>query len=725
MEPGRARRHFGNAGSSDGSWTTSIVRTSTEHAPHATRRNRSRSPSGARDAPAPEVEHARTGRVPAGWVAEPGGRAAAAASPSALPGPDPVLSGAAERVSTRALSRTDTGLRGDAGRGVCRRGRGQGRRRVPEHAALDSALYACRRRRDTCCRHDVMERKLGPLRSTGGAPDIPHRSLPAVLAARSSAPHSGGHGPELRRRDPAALTSDAPRPLPHLPAAAATGVKDESAGERAAPRTPPRAFADVDGVLTDGFSASLVVRPTGVSQVRSASAGGLGMVAAGAPGRARQARPPRRRDSPHRASARACRAAAGRRAPGRLRQAVFERSCASRACSAPESPTGDDLNDLCVLTEVGLSAAPKDAPFGGAGALRVVTRPAAAGCPARVPEAILKARGQWEPLLAEIGAVLPWRGPRPRPAVDGHRPPRRPAGRDRGRGGRERGLAATCAAARDRAAFRASPLIQGLHCPRRRDSSGARHQPWATSRCSRQAGRGGGVPSHSATCCAEAGQVERAIRCTSRSSARPDLARAGGPTCSSLGTDFPQGRVPGPRHAHVRSPGRGPEDIHALIGMQEAARGPAPVARGLRAADARLSRLPQDGRQRRAHEHLQTEMGREGDAAGDRERGAERAFRTALSLDRRRLPAHLGLAAIYFAETGHLKAPPPSRGRGPRRCPERASTRLRDRLARGYAAAGEPSRFVALCERMHRPGSARLARSGSTWPATCARGGSA
>src|SRR4029434_1152 len=92
--------------------------------------------------------------------------------------------------------------------------------------------------------------------------------------------------------------------------------------------------------------------------------------------------------------------------------------------------------------------------------------------------------------------------------------------------------------------------------------------------------------------------------------------------------------------------------------------------------------------------YLQAEMGREAAAAG-RDDAAEKAFKTALSLDRRVSPASCGLADLVEA-------------RDPRKAatiledavqvaPERAYLAF-DRLARAYAACGEPSRFVALCE---------------------------
>jgi 3-deoxy-D-manno-octulosonate 8-phosphate phosphatase (KDO 8-P phosphatase) len=69
---------------------------------------------------------------------------------------------------------------------------------------------------------------------------------------------------------------------------------------------------------------------------------------------------------------------------------------------------GDDLNDLGVITEVGLSAAPADAPFEvRAQAFMVTDARGGEGCFREFLEAILKARGQWESLLTAMGATLP------------------------------------------------------------------------------------------------------------------------------------------------------------------------------------------------------------------------------------------------------------------------------------------------------------------------------
>ena len=135
-------------------------------------------------------------------------------------------------------------------------------------------------------------------------------------------------------------------------------------------------------------------------------------------------------------------------------------------------------------------------------------------------------------------------------------------------------------------------------------------------------------------------------------------------------------------------------NIHALIGTQKLQED----QRQWREAYETQTRL---GRLRKTDDslvlgHLQTEMGREAARAGNSE-AAEKAFRTALSLDRRVFPAHLGLADLW-AEKEPLKTAAILEA-AVQAAPERAYLAF-DRLARCYAAAGEPSRFVALCERI-------------------------
>ena len=94
--------------------------------------------------------------------------------------------------------------------------------------------------------------------------------------------------------------------------------------------------------------------------------------------------------------------------------------------------------------------------------------------------------------------------------------------------------------------------------------------------------------------------------------------------------------------------------------------------------------------------YLQAEVGREAARSGQAQ-AAEKAFRLAITLDRRAVPAYLGLSDLHAATE-------------PRKAlvvledlvaalPERAYHAF-DRLAALYAACGESGRLAALCERL-------------------------
>jgi 3-deoxy-D-manno-octulosonate 8-phosphate phosphatase (KDO 8-P phosphatase) len=69
---------------------------------------------------------------------------------------------------------------------------------------------------------------------------------------------------------------------------------------------------------------------------------------------------------------------------------------------------GDDVNDLPVLTQVGLSAAPADAPLEVRLQAFMVTDAAGGrGCLREFIEAILRARGDWERVVAGLGGRRP------------------------------------------------------------------------------------------------------------------------------------------------------------------------------------------------------------------------------------------------------------------------------------------------------------------------------
>lgn len=194
----------------------------------------------------------------------------------------------------------------------------------------------------------------------------------------------------------------------------------------------------------------------------------------------------------------------------------------------------------------------------------------------------------------------------------------------------------------------------------------------------------------------EAGQVERAIQVHQGLVARADLTRAErAHALAALGADF---RKAGFLDRATRSfedvLAVDPKNIHALIGLQKLEED----QRRWRDAyeiQTRLSRL------RKTDDslvlgHLQAAMGEEASRAG-RSEDAEKAFRTALSLDRRVFPAHLGLADLA-ARTDAARAAGILEA-AIQAVPERAYLAF-DRLARLYTAAGEPARFTALCERL-------------------------
>ena len=194
----------------------------------------------------------------------------------------------------------------------------------------------------------------------------------------------------------------------------------------------------------------------------------------------------------------------------------------------------------------------------------------------------------------------------------------------------------------------------------------------------------------------EVGRTERAIEIHRALIARRDLTRAERAyALASHGTDYRKaGFLDRAAEAYKEALEVEPRNLHALAGQQklhedqrqwrEAFETQTRVARMRKSDDALVLGF------------LQTELGKEALAAGHRT-AAEDAFRTALSLDRRVFPAHLALADLWLE-------------RDPRRSaqlledaiaavPERAYLAFGS-LQSAYAACGEPSRFVALCERL-------------------------
>jgi 3-deoxy-D-manno-octulosonate 8-phosphate phosphatase (KDO 8-P phosphatase) len=159
-------------------------------------------------------------------------------------------------------------------------------------------------------------------------------------------------------------------------------------------------LADVDGVMTDG---RVLYLPDGREATAFNVRDGLGFVLA--------------RRAGLRAgllSGRSSEAVARRAAELEItvvRQGVRDKAAALRALlgelalAADEvAYVGDDLNDLPVFSQVGLSAAPADAPFEvRASAFMVLAARGGEGCVREFVEAILRARGDWEQVLAGLG----------------------------------------------------------------------------------------------------------------------------------------------------------------------------------------------------------------------------------------------------------------------------------------------------------------------------------
>jgi 3-deoxy-D-manno-octulosonate 8-phosphate phosphatase (KDO 8-P phosphatase) len=172
-------------------------------------------------------------------------------------------------------------------------------------------------------------------------------------------------------------------------------MKDEALAARC--RRLRLVLTDVDGVLTDG---TILLLPDGQEAKSFHIRDGLGIVLA------------------HQAGLRTG-LLSGRRSPvverraqelgmAVVRQGVSDKGAALREILAAEGLAshevaymGDDVNDLPVIGEVGLSAAPADAPLEvRAQAFMVTEARGGQGCLREFLEAILRARGDWERLVA-------------------------------------------------------------------------------------------------------------------------------------------------------------------------------------------------------------------------------------------------------------------------------------------------------------------------------------
>jgi lipopolysaccharide biosynthesis regulator YciM len=194
----------------------------------------------------------------------------------------------------------------------------------------------------------------------------------------------------------------------------------------------------------------------------------------------------------------------------------------------------------------------------------------------------------------------------------------------------------------------------------------------------------------------EAGHVERAIQQHQALLARGDLTRTERTyVLAALGTDFRKaGLLDRAAQAYGEALEADPNNLQALSGQQKLYEDQAlwPEAYELQ---ARICRLRGD-EDRAVLGHLKARIGMDAAHAG-RQQAAEAAFEAALSLDPRNFPAHVALAELSLERD-------PSRAAALLEsaiaaAPERAYLAF-PQLERAYTASGEPSRFVALCERL-------------------------
>jgi len=177
-------------------------------------------------------------------------------------------------------------------------------------------------------------------------------------------------------------------------------MKDEALAERC--RRLRLILTDVDGVMTDG---TVLLLPDGQEAKSFHIRDGLAIVLAHRVGLKTGL-------VSGRASASVDRRAAELKM-AIVRQGVQDKGAALREILARESLAphevayiGDDVNDLEVLGDVGLSAAPADAPLEvRAQVFMVMEARGGAGCLREFIEAILRARGDWERALGSIGVT--------------------------------------------------------------------------------------------------------------------------------------------------------------------------------------------------------------------------------------------------------------------------------------------------------------------------------
>lgn len=178
-------------------------------------------------------------------------------------------------------------------------------------------------------------------------------------------------------------------------------MKDAALGERC--RRVRLLLSDVDGILTDG---TVLLLPGGGEAKSFHIRDGLGIVLAQRAGLKVGLLSGRSSES---VAARAAELGIALVRQGvRDKGAELERILESEGLEPHElAYIGDDLNDLPVMARIALSAAPKDAPFEVRSQAYMITEARGGqGCLREFIEAILKARGDWERVLGELGIAL-------------------------------------------------------------------------------------------------------------------------------------------------------------------------------------------------------------------------------------------------------------------------------------------------------------------------------
>ena len=175
-------------------------------------------------------------------------------------------------------------------------------------------------------------------------------------------------------------------------------MKDEALAERC--RALKLILTDVDGVMTDG---TVLLLPDGGEAKAFHVRDGLALVMARGAGLRTGLLSGRASAVVDRRAAELGMAVVRQGVTDKAK--VFREVLAEQGLEAHEvAYMGDDVNDLAVLREAGLSAAPADAPLGvRLEAFMVTEARGGQGCLREFVEAILRARGDWEKAVAGLG----------------------------------------------------------------------------------------------------------------------------------------------------------------------------------------------------------------------------------------------------------------------------------------------------------------------------------